>query len=85
MKIVVGDNYGGYWNNEMKQEDKIKNEMKNLGEIFVRIGLKNLFNIREIMMGIRKWVGDYYCAKQCECVIDEDGKQVWHLKREVEK
>lgn len=81
----MGDIYGGYGKNEMKQEDKTKNEMKNLGRIFVRIGEEQLLNIREIIMGIRKQVGDYYCAKECECMVNGDGKQVWYLKREVGK
>ena len=69
----------------MKQEDKTKNEMKNLSRIFVKIGEEYLLNMREVMMGIRKWVDDYYCAKECECMVNRNGKQVWYLKREVEK
>ena len=53
----MGESYGGCWKNEMETEGFQKNEMKNLGEIFVTIGEKylvRLMDIRDVMMNIRK-------------------------------
>lgn len=81
--VAVGEYYGGCWKNEMKIEGVLKNEMKNLNEIFVKIGLKDLVKlvkIRDVVMNVREQI-DGHVIEEHGYVVSKDGKQVWNLKR----
>ena len=81
--VAVGEYYGGCWKNEMKIEGVLKNEMKNLGEIFVKIGeeyLVRLMDIRDVVMNVKEQI-DGHVIEEHGYVVSKDGKQVWNLKR----
>ena len=74
-QIILGDIYGGYWNNEMKTRNGSKNEMKFLGRIMA-----------EFVSGLKSWEEtlkelDYYIREKVKkeyafYLIREDGRDV---------
>lgn len=74
-QIILGDIYGGYWNNEMKTRNDSKNEMKFLGRIMA-----------EFVSGLKSWEEtlkelDYYIREKVKkeyafYLIREDGRDV---------
>ena len=79
----MGESYEGYGKNEMETEGFQKNEMKNLGEIFVRIGEKylvRLMDIRDVVRNTRKQI-DGRVIEDYGYIVTKNGKQVLNLKR----
>ena len=74
-QIILGDIYGGYWNNEMKTRNGSKNEMKFLNRIMA-----------EFVSGLKSWERtlkelDYYIREKVKkeyafYLIREDGRDV---------
>lgn len=79
-QVTVGDIYGGYWNNEMKTRNDLKNEMKTLDEIPIRINT-DLPSLRTILRQFNgcQTIGDY--LEEYEYKVTKNGKQVWLIKR----
>lgn len=74
-QTMVRDNYGGYWNNEMKTRNISENEMKTLDEIMVGFvsGLKSWERtLKELDYYIREKVKKEYGFY----LIREDGRDV---------
>ena len=75
-----GDNYGGYWNNEMKTRNISENEMKILNEIPMRLpSLRAILKDIGRQFNSRYTIGDYLEEHGYE--VAKNGKYVWFIKR----
>ena len=83
-QIVAGDIYGDYGNNEMKMRNNLRNEMKTLNEIPIRINV-DLPSLRTMLKDIgRQFCGCYTFGDYLEehgYEVTKNGKYVWFIKR----
>lgn len=83
-QVMVRDIYGDYGNNEMKTRNSLKNEIKTLNEIPIRINV-GLPSLRTILRDIgRQFCGCYTFGDYLEehgYEVTKNGKYVWFIKR----